>query len=89
MMPRARIAAEQALTLDKSLAEAHASLTLVKSVLQWGRRKPKVNFNAPLLSTPTMEIVKRDEKPWPTIQGIEFRSITVVAHKGKQGPCWE
>jgi SAM-dependent methyltransferase len=36
-----------------------------------------------------MEIVKRDEKPWRTIQGIEFRSITVVARKGKQGPCWE
>src|SRR5947207_3024527 len=36
-----------------------------------------------------MKIVKRDEKPWRTIQGIEFRSITVVAHKGKQGPCWE
>ncbi len=36
-----------------------------------------------------MEIVKRDEKPWRTIQGIEFRSITVVAHKGKQGPCRE
>jgi len=36
-----------------------------------------------------MEIVNRDEKRWRTIQGIEFRSITVVAHKGKQGPCWE
>jgi SAM-dependent methyltransferase len=36
-----------------------------------------------------MEIVKRDEKPWRTIQGVEFRSITVVAYKGKQGPCWE
>ncbi len=36
-----------------------------------------------------MQIVKRDEKPWRTIQGIEFRSVTVVAHKGKQGPCWE
>jgi hypothetical protein len=36
-----------------------------------------------------MEIVKRDQKPWRTIQGIEFRSITVVAYKGKQGPCWE
>ncbi len=32
-----------------------------------------------------MEIVKRDERPWRTIQGIEFRSITVVAHKGKAG----
>jgi SAM-dependent methyltransferase len=36
-----------------------------------------------------MEIVKRSERPWRTIQGIEFRSITVLAHKGKQGPCWE
>ncbi len=36
-----------------------------------------------------MEIVKRDERPWRTVQGIEFRSITVVAHKGKQGPCRE
>jgi SAM-dependent methyltransferase len=36
-----------------------------------------------------LEIVKRDEKPWRTIQGIEFRSVTVVARKGKQGPCWE
>ncbi|MCG3118676.1 MAG: 2-phytyl-1,4-naphtoquinone methyltransferase [bacterium] len=36
-----------------------------------------------------MEIVKRDDKPWQTIAGIEFRSITVVAHKGKQGPCHE
>lgn len=36
-----------------------------------------------------LEIVKRDERPWRTIRGVEFRSITVVAHKGKQGPCWE
>ncbi|MCA1635707.1 MAG: methyltransferase domain-containing protein [Acidobacteria bacterium] len=36
-----------------------------------------------------MEIVKRDRLPWRTLQGIEFRSVTVVAHKGKQGPCWE
>ncbi len=36
-----------------------------------------------------MEIVKRDARPWRTVQGIEFRSVTVVAHKGKQGPCWE
>jgi ubiquinone/menaquinone biosynthesis C-methylase UbiE len=36
-----------------------------------------------------IEIVKRDEKPWQTVEGIEFRSITVVAHKGKQGPCFE
>ena len=36
-----------------------------------------------------MEIVKRDEEPWQTVEGIEFRSITVVAYKGKQGPCVE
>lgn len=36
-----------------------------------------------------MEIVKRDEKPWQTINGIEFRSVTIVAHKGKQGECFE
>jgi ubiquinone/menaquinone biosynthesis C-methylase UbiE len=36
-----------------------------------------------------MEIVKRDDKPWQTIEGIEFRSVTIVAHKGKQGPCYE
>lgn len=36
-----------------------------------------------------MEIVKRDETPWRVIDGIEFRSITVVAWKGKQGPCLE
>lgn len=29
-----------------------------------------------------MEIVKRDDRPWQTIAGIEFRSVTVVAHKG-------
>ena len=36
-----------------------------------------------------MEIVKRDEKPWQTIEGIEFRSVTVLAFKGKQGECLE
>lgn len=34
-----------------------------------------------------IEIVKRQSEPWRTVEGIEFRSITVVAHKGKQGPC--
>ncbi|OQZ01645.1 MAG: methyltransferase [Candidatus Brocadia sp. UTAMX2] len=32
-------------------------------------------------------IAKRDERPWRTVQGIEFRSITVLAYKGKEGPC--
>ncbi len=32
---------------------------------------------------------KRDEKPWQTVEGIEFRAVTVEAYKGKQGPCLE
>ncbi len=36
-----------------------------------------------------IEILKRDERPWRTVNGIEFRSITVRAWKGKEGPCWE
>jgi arsenite methyltransferase len=36
-----------------------------------------------------IEIVKRDEKPWRIVEGIEFRAITVVAYKGKQGECRE
>ncbi|NNE98640.1 MAG: methyltransferase domain-containing protein [Pyrinomonadaceae bacterium] len=36
-----------------------------------------------------MEIVKRDEEPWQTIEGIEFRAVTIVAYKGKQGECLE
>ncbi len=32
---------------------------------------------------------KFGEQPWKTIHGIQFRSVTVTAHKGKQGPCWE
>lgn len=34
-----------------------------------------------------IEIAKRQSEPWKTVEGIEFRSMTVVAHKGKQGPC--
>jgi len=36
-----------------------------------------------------IEIVKRDDQPWQIIEGLEFRSVTVLAHKGKQGPCVE
>ncbi len=36
-----------------------------------------------------MQIVKRDEKPWRVVEGIEFRSVTIVAYKGKQGECRE
>lgn len=36
-----------------------------------------------------VEILERDEHAWQTIEGIEFRSVTVRAWKGKQGPCIE
>jgi len=36
-----------------------------------------------------IEIAKLATEPWQTINGIEFRSITIVAYKGKQGPCLE
>lgn len=36
-----------------------------------------------------IEILKLDADPWRTIEGIEFRSLTVQAFKGKQGPCFE
>lgn len=32
---------------------------------------------------------KRDDEPWQTVEGIEFRSVTVTAYKGKEGPCLE
>jgi arsenite methyltransferase len=34
-----------------------------------------------------IEILKRDNTPWRTVEGIEFRSVTVRAFKGKHGPC--
>ncbi len=34
-----------------------------------------------------MEIVARQSEPWAVIEGIEFRSMTVRAFKGKEGPC--
>jgi hypothetical protein len=36
-----------------------------------------------------MTILERSEQPWQTIRGIEFRSVTVAAYKGKQGACFE
>ncbi len=36
-----------------------------------------------------IEILKRDEKPWRVVEGIEFRAVTVQAWKGKEGPCWD
>ena len=36
-----------------------------------------------------VEILKREQEPWQTIDGVEFRSMTVRAYKGKEGPCLE
>ena len=36
-----------------------------------------------------IKILSRQAEPWQVIQGIEFRSITVRAFKGKEGPCLE
>lgn len=34
-------------------------------------------------------VLERVEEPWRTVEGIEFRSLTVAAYKGKEGPCWD
>ena len=36
-----------------------------------------------------IQILTRAAKPWQTVEGIEFRSVTIEAFKGKQGPCFE
>jgi ubiquinone/menaquinone biosynthesis C-methylase UbiE len=36
-----------------------------------------------------IRIVERQIDPWRTVRGLEFRSATVEAFKGKEGPCWE
>lgn len=36
-----------------------------------------------------MEVLARSDEPWQIIEGIEFRSMTVRAYKGKEGPCLE
>ncbi len=34
-------------------------------------------------------LAARSESPWRTVEGIEFRSVTVIAYKGKEGPCFD
>jgi ubiquinone/menaquinone biosynthesis C-methylase UbiE len=36
-----------------------------------------------------IQVLQRDQQPWQTVEGVEFRSVTVEAFKGKQGPCVE
>lgn len=34
-----------------------------------------------------ISVTERASEPWRTVEGIEFRSLTVTAWKGKDGPC--
>jgi len=34
-------------------------------------------------------LVERQDTPWRTVEGIELRSATVTAYKGKEGACWD
>ena len=34
-------------------------------------------------------ILERQDEAWRTVEGVEFRSITLAAYKGKEGPCWD
>lgn len=36
-----------------------------------------------------ISILERAADPWRTVQGIEFRSLTIEAFKGKEGACWD
>lgn len=34
-----------------------------------------------------LELVVRQAEPWRVVEGLEFRSVTVVAYRGDEGPC--
>ncbi|HEY3358481.1 MAG TPA: methyltransferase domain-containing protein [Polyangia bacterium] len=34
-----------------------------------------------------MTVLERAVRPWRVVEGIEFRSLTVAAYRGKEGPC--
>jgi len=36
-----------------------------------------------------IQIEELRSEPYQTVEGIEFRAVTVTAHKGKEGPCIE
>lgn len=36
-----------------------------------------------------VQVLKLDKEPWQTVKGIEFRSMTIEAFKGKEGECLE
>lgn len=36
-----------------------------------------------------IRVLERQTEAWQTVEGIEFRSVTIEAFKGKEGACWE
>lgn len=34
-----------------------------------------------------VHLVNREASPWQVVEGVEFRAVTVLAYKGKQGEC--
>ncbi|NKB90379.1 MAG: methyltransferase domain-containing protein [Acidobacteria bacterium] len=36
-----------------------------------------------------IHVVERQAEPWQTVDGFEFRSVTIEAFKGKEGACFE
>lgn len=36
-----------------------------------------------------IRVLERQVEPWRTVEGVEFRSLTIEAFKGKEGPCLE
>ena len=36
-----------------------------------------------------IEILQRGDAPYHVMEGVELRTMTLVAYKGKEGPCWE
>ena len=36
-----------------------------------------------------LQILERGVAPYLEIEGIEFRTMTIIAYKGKEGACWE
>ncbi len=36
-----------------------------------------------------IEIAQYEQHPWRVVEGIEYRSATITAMKGKEGPCFE
>jgi len=36
-----------------------------------------------------ISIDKYEEDPWQIVEGIEYRSMTITAHKGKRSPCYD